>query len=184
MQQSAELSITERGILAYRAGADQIDGFSNKERRPAFEPQLWRSGRQRQKQYYSRGKWFTIQWLDLGQPLPTWFDAVMQGLVDLLTLTPGWNSYDAVAIDPDLVTQAVEMSNDLLPQVCNAPAVVPLSSGGLQLEWHRDAASLEIVFDRRERPYFYYCDGQSGEKIEQEIVGNEAIVRNLVAKFD
>lgn len=184
MQQSAELSITERGILAYRAGADQMDGFSNRETRPAFEPQLWRTGRQCQKQYYSRGKWFTIQWLDLGQPLPSWFDAVMQGLVDLLTLTPGWNSYDAVAIDPDLVAQAVEMSNDLLPESCDVPAVIPLSNGGLQLEWRRDGASLEIVFDRDERPYFYYRDEQSGNELEQEIVGNEVIVRNLVAKFD
>ena len=38
----------------------------------------------RKRVYYSRGQAYTIEWQESGQPLPAWFDPLMQGLVDLL----------------------------------------------------------------------------------------------------
>jgi hypothetical protein len=95
----------------------------------------------RKRVYYSRGQAYTIEWQEFGQPLPAWFDPLMQGFVDLLTLPPNWNSCGAGAIEQKIVLHAMNFINGLLRPTSPAPRVVPLSSGGLQLEWHRKGIS-------------------------------------------
>src|SRR5580658_7213928 len=104
--ETAELTIPERGILATSASAMYLDHFSNMDRLlvSAFQqPVLLR----RTRTYYSRGPEYTVVWQDYGQPLPPWFDPLMQGFVDLLTLPSNWNSYGADTIDPKVVFDAM-----------------------------------------------------------------------------
>src|SRR2546421_11604766 len=94
---TAGLTVQDRGILSSSASAAYLDHFSKGDRLlvSAFQqPVLMR----RTRKYYSRGQMYTIEWQDYGQPLPAWFDSLMQGFVDLLTLPPNWNSYAAGAI--------------------------------------------------------------------------------------
>ena len=78
------------------------------------------------------------------------------GSEHLLTLPPNWDSYGAGAIDPNVVHDAMNYINGLLGPTSPAPRVIPLSSGGLQVEWHRNGVDLEVVFDRGEAPFFYF----------------------------
>jgi len=151
----AELTIQERGILATSATAVYLDCFSSADgvsvsafQQPVLLP--------RQRKYYSRGQTHTIEWQEYGQPLPAWFDPVMQGFVDLLTLPPDWDSYGAGAIDQGTVHARHELCQRD-PWTGHArPAGRPLSSGDLQLEWHRQGIDLEVVFDQVDQPFFYY----------------------------
>lgn len=178
----AELTIQERGILATSAAAAYLDCFSSAERvvvsafqQPVLVP--------RQRKYYSRGQTYTIEWQDYGQPLPAWFDSVMQGFVDLITLPPNWDSYGAGAIDQKTVQEAMSFIDGLLGPITPAPRVVPLSSGGLQLEWHRQGIDLEVVFDRNEQPFFYYRNRANGEEFEHALPESSSRLRSIIANL-
>jgi hypothetical protein len=180
---SAELTVQDRGILATTASAAYLDYFSKADRllvgtflQPVLAPH--------KRTYYSRGQAYAIQWQDYGQPLPSWFDTLMQGFVDLLTLLPNWDSYGAGAIDPRLIHYAMNVINDLLGPTSPAPRVVPLSSGGLQLEWHRQGVDLEIVFDRDEQPYFYLRNRVNGEELERSLPENSGLLRSIIGNLE
>lgn len=72
----------------------------------------------------------------------------------LLGLKPGWDSYKAKAINPACVNAAVDLLGKL-PQHMKMPAVVPMSNGGVQLEWHTRNYELEITFE--DKAYFWFC---------------------------
>jgi hypothetical protein len=180
---SAELTVQERGILSTSASADYLDYFSTADRRlvstfqqPVLAP--------RERQYYSRGQAYTIQWQDYGQALPPWFDPLMQGLVDLLTLPPNWNSYGAGTIEPKAVHDAMNFINGLLGPTSPAPRVVPLSSGGLQLEWHRQGVDLEVVFDRDEQAFFNFRNRVSREESEYALPENSDLLRSIIVNLE
>jgi hypothetical protein len=179
----AGLSLQERGILASSALTKYSDQFSKAERRPVAgsgQPNLIAQTRG----YSSRGQEYTITWQDYGQPLPAWFDPLMQGFVDLLTLPPNWDSYGAGTIDPSLVQAAMDCMNAVLGPDSPAPRVVPLSSGGLQLEWHRQGTDLEIVFDRSEVPSFYYRNRASGEEGDHSLGEESALLRTIISALE
>jgi len=177
---TAELTIQERGVLATSASAAYLDHFSKADRLlVSAQPVLLR----RQRNYYSRGQAYTVEWQDYGQPLPAWFDPTIQGFVDLLTLPHDWNSYGAGAIDPKIVLYAMTFINGLLVPGIPAPRVVPLSSGGLQLEWHRQGVDLEIVFDRDEQPIFTYRNRLNEEESEHALPEGSDLLRSIIGNL-
>jgi hypothetical protein len=180
---TAELTLQERGILATSAYAAYLDDFSSADRVPvsAFQQPVLVT---RNRQYYSRGQTYTITWQDFGQPLPAWFDPLIQGFVDLLTLPPNWDSYGAVVIDPKVVQDAMSFIHGLLGPTSPAPRVVPLSDGGLQLEWHRNGIDLEIVYDRDEAPHFYYRKRLSGEESEHPLHENSPLLKSIISSLN
>jgi hypothetical protein len=180
--ETAELTLQERGILATAASAAYLDHFSKANRSVISVYQSTAVCRRRN--YYSRGQEFLIEWQDYGQPLPAWFDPVVQGFVDLLTLPVNWDSYGAVSVERNLVQEAMNLMNTLLAPSSPAPRVVPLSSGGLQLEWHRKGIDLEIVFDRDEEPFFYARNRVSGEEAEQSLSGNDHLLRTIIGQLE
>ena len=180
---TAELTFQERGILATSAYAAYLDDFSSADRVlvSAYQQPVLVT---RNRQYYSRGQAYAIRWQDFGQPLPTWFDPLIQGFVDLLTLPPNWDSYGAVVIDPKVVHDAMSFIHSLLAPTSPAPRVVPLSNGGLQLEWHRNSIDLEIVCDRGEAPYFYHRNRSSGEESDHALPENSRLLRSIISNLD
>jgi len=59
-------------------------------------------------------------------------------------LPVGWDSYGARAPDPSCVLAAWQLLAAVMRDDIPAPAVVPTVRGGVQLEWHRNGADLEI----------------------------------------
>lgn len=76
--------------------------------------------------------------------LPKWFEVARDALVAILALPAGWNSYAAKAIDFSAVTSAVEVLLGVMDEKTPLPTVVPVSSGGVLLEWHTMNADLEV----------------------------------------
>jgi hypothetical protein len=181
--ETAELTVQERGILSTSASAAYLDYFSKADRLlvSAFQQPVLMS---RTRRYYSRDQAYTIEWQDYGQPLPAWFDPAMQGFVDLLALPPNWDSYGAGAIDLKVVHDAMNVINGLLGPTSPAPRVVPLSSGGLQLEWHRQGVDLEVVFDQDEEPFFYYRNRATGDESEHALPENSGLLRSIISNLE
>ncbi len=108
----------------------------------------------------------------------------MQGFADLLTLPPNWDSYGAVVIDPKVVHDAMSFIHGFLGPTSPAPRVVPLSNGGLQLEWRRNGIDLEIVCDRGEALYFYYRNRLRDEESEHTLPENSQLLRSIISSLD
>jgi len=75
---------------------------------------------------------------------PGWLDVLVAGLARIAQLPPNWDSYRAPAISIDAIRSAVEVMKFHATQRTPAPEVVPLSSGGVQLEWHENGVDFEI----------------------------------------
>jgi hypothetical protein len=63
-------------------------------------------------------------------------------------------------------------------------SVVPLSSGGLQLEWYRNGVDLEVVFDRGEQPFFYCRNRVTGEECEHPLPANRVLLISIIANLE
>src|SRR5262245_45803740 len=77
-------------------------------------------------------------------PGPTaWFDASVTGMTHILGLARGWDSYDARPVARRSAQNALTFLARFVEATTAPPAVVPLSDGGVQLEWHRGGLDVE-----------------------------------------
>jgi hypothetical protein len=64
-----------------------------------------------------------------------------------------------------------------------APSVVPLSDGGVQLEWHRRGRNLEIEFPADEAPGFYYYEDGSEFESEGQVSRSYDRIQTYLSKL-
>jgi len=83
-------------------------------------------------------------WIKSAVQLPKWFEKARDALNALSALPANWNSYAALQIDVEAVTGAVELLLGVMDENKPLPTFVPVSHGGVLLEWHTAAADLEI----------------------------------------
>jgi len=97
----------------------------------------------------------------------------VEGVVDLLGLPPGWNSYSAKPIAARNAVRAIQVLADLMNAETPPPAVVPRVQGGIQLEWHTKEIDIEVYIDSPEEVSFIAEHAGSGESIEAPLAGHE-----------
>ncbi len=73
-----------------------------------------------------------------------WLDPVIDSLDQLLGLEDGWDSYSASRIDAGTAEAVVDLLGEIMLPGTPVPALVPLRSGGIQIEWHERGVDLEI----------------------------------------
>jgi hypothetical protein len=130
-----------------------------------------------------RGKTVTFKYQDTGNPLPNWFDRVLQGFTDLVALPDNWDGEGATRIDREAINRALAAIDLLLPSYAPAPSVVPIHSSGLQIEWHRRGKDLEIEFHPGCHSQFYYFDETSGEEHEGPVGPNFAFLKEYLGRI-
>lgn len=93
--------------------------------------------------------------------------ALDAGLDQVSALAPNWDGHGASAIEPESV-RAVRAWGQAMPgwAFAPAPAVVPLSSGVVQLEWHVGSRILELEFESPEVVHFLRWDPVHGVQDE------------------
>jgi hypothetical protein len=70
---------------------------------------------------------------------------LMERLQELASLPAGWNSYNAKPVSSKSVHRlATTLFDIVLRDDLPTGAIVPTSAGGLQIEWHRRGADVEI----------------------------------------
>lgn len=67
----------------------------------------------------------------------------------LASLDEGWDSYGARAVQPDSAIHAVRLLAAVISAGAPLPEIVPTTEGGIQLEWHRSGADLELEITPR-----------------------------------
>jgi hypothetical protein len=108
-----------------------------------------------------------------GDPAP-WVEPTLRTLGSLLTLPAGWDSYGARAPDPSCVLAAWRLLAAVMRDHIPAPTVVPTVRGGVQLEWHRNGADLEIEVVAPREFVVSFEAGDTGEGWEKSLTDDFA----------
>ena len=96
---------------------------------------------------------------------PPWFGSVVERLGRFLSLGENWNGYGENAI----TAQAVVRTMNLLTRVAMdgpEPAVVPMSDGGIQIEWHYGGTEIEVEVPSDGRELSVYATLPGGRVLE------------------
>jgi len=178
----AELSRHERGVLASSSFAQLTGELSLQERvSPAGMSVEYPATRTRV--FISRGIPVEFRFRDLGQPLPSWFDTTLQGFADLRALPQNWDSYGGKPTSYTALNRGLRLLDWVMEPSASAPSVVPLSNGGLQLEWHRGGHDLEIIVNPEEEDRYYHYDARLDAEESGTVSEHRARIEELVAQI-
>jgi hypothetical protein len=95
-----------------------------------------------------------------------WFPETARRINRILQLSADWDTYNAPRIDPQHALAALFFLSLTMAADTPPPSVVPLSDGGVQLEWHRAGVDVEVVFSGSEEDGLYYHDVDTDEEWE------------------
>jgi len=121
-----------------------------------------------------------LQWSDV-IPAPNsslWQVEGIKRLIRVLKLPENWDSYNSqppsqIAVNLGIRILAEINQEDILP-----PTVVPVSGGGVQLEWSVALRELELEISRD--GLVEYLKTQSGEPVDEGRISHFAEVRFLI----
>ncbi len=91
-----------------------------------------------------------------------WARPVVERLEELTRLPRNWDSYGGVAVTSASASEALWFLARLLEPGSIAPWVVPLSDGGVQLEWHTGNLDVEVVFSPEQGDEVSIVDSANG----------------------
>jgi hypothetical protein len=106
------------------------------------------------------------------QPIPRWSHGLLMKISELGELEAGWDSYGARPVDPRCAVATAEFVLNLLDRNMPQPTVVATTRGGIQLEWRRAGADLEIEIESPARFHVFFEDEQTGEEKELTLSNN------------
>lgn len=105
-------------------------------------------------------------WLLAGHYDPEFVSGVEAKLDDLGRLGANWDSYGAAPVDPNVIAAARALIRSLPENIAYRPRVVPLSSGGLQFEWHEGTKVLELELENPQT--IHYLQWHPERQVEEE----------------
>lgn len=73
-----------------------------------------------------------------------WQGSAMARLAVLLSLPTGWDGHGGRPTTMGAATYAIDVLSRVMRSGVPAPSIVPLSYGGVQLEWHRMGWDIEL----------------------------------------
>lgn len=112
---------------------------------------------------------------------PKWLYKLLDDLAILLRLPSDWDHYGARAVDPQSALATARFLLAVLTEDCFLPKLVPTVSGNIQLEWHTDAADLEIEVRPQGPSGAYFFDRRTGEEWEEETTADLTSIVNRIA---
>ncbi|MHB1034035.1 MAG: hypothetical protein ACYC35_11660 [Pirellulales bacterium] len=121
--------------------------------------------------------------LVFGHQLPQWFGDLLERITELGNLEENWDSYGARPIDPRCAVATADLLLSLLDATTPKPFIVPTTRGGIQLEWHRAGADLEIRIESPARWNVYFEDQREGGEKEMTLTGNLGPLRQLLKRL-
>lgn len=114
---------------------------------------------------------------------PARLKATIQQIANFCNLKLNWDSYGAKPVDPNNAVTAILILLNAVDDSTPLPTVVPLSQGGIQLEWHCNGADLEIVIASPSRIRASFEDLNSGDCIDTTLVGDLRPVQGFLQRL-
>lgn len=148
-----------------------------------ISPSLRRSSLRERLTDDANGSWFS------GEPStsvfgvnrsPNWLPDILNRLVGLVRLPRGWDGHDGQPVKIDVASFAIQFILETSEPNISAPQIVPLSYGGIQLEWHEHGIDLEIEIQAPNKTFVSFKDHRTGEEFESEFSTDYAEVMRVM----
>lgn len=98
---------------------------------------------------------------------PDWEETVNRRLRALFDLAPGWDGFNARALNTNTAIFGVRLLHHLLPIAAAAPQLSPTNYGGIQFEWYSEDVHFEIEVEAPYQVRSWYLNAKTGEEREQ-----------------
>ncbi|HCF98935.1 MAG TPA: hypothetical protein DEV93_00145 [Chloroflexi bacterium] len=95
-----------------------------------------------------------------------WLIPVLERIDELLSLPPGWDTHGSRSINARHARRAVDFLMQVMGTDTPPPTIIPVSNGGVQLEWHLEGIDAETLFDDENDDDLYCLFVESGEEWE------------------
>lgn len=118
----------------------------------------------------------------LSAPAADWLRPAIAQISGLTALARGWNSYGAPPVEADCALQAVEFLLGVAQPHVPSPTIVPLTDGGIQVEWHQGGIDLEISFSDFESGV-YIEDREGGAAVELPLADAPGVLARFAARL-
>jgi hypothetical protein len=110
-----------------------------------------------------------------------WQVAVVQKLAAFARQPRGWDGYKGEPLRPDAGFFALQVLVDVMSEGIPVPHLVPTSSGGVQIEWHRGGWDIEVdiqgAYDAKVWVYFEPTDKENSLELSD---GNTARLAKIL----
>ncbi|MCO6458297.1 MAG: hypothetical protein J5I93_23570 [Pirellulaceae bacterium] len=90
----------------------------------------------------------------------------------LLRLEANWDGFAGHPISREIIASAKTLISSL-PRIPECAHVAPISSGRLQIEWHRGNRSIELEFESPNSICFLKCDDDDALSVEDTISASD-----------
>lgn len=108
---------------------------------------------------------------EVGRRSP-WLVSVQHEIRDLLLLEAGWDLYSARPIDERAVATAQVIVLEAARFGCPRPSIVPMSRGGIQVEWHTRGMNIEVTIPSHGSSVVVWSEDLR-QQVEEEFELNE-----------
>lgn len=117
----------------------------------------------------------TAQWIPVTSVMDeaaSWSRSARDRVQALARLEENWNTYGSPAISPEAVSEALKLLTDIARLGMPEPKIVPVSGGGLQMEWANGRSEIEIEIFPDKSIQYLLVDAE-GKMLEGQIFRRE-----------
>ena len=87
---------------------------------------------------------FSSQDVLLREGPPPWLSSALADIARIAALPPGWDGYGSPQLSVEEREQATQLLASITHSDLSAPNIVPVSGGGIQIEWQHCGRELEL----------------------------------------
>lgn len=106
--------------------------------------------------------------IDDSPEMRAWIRAIGKSVNEILALRPGWNGPGSHSVNWKNLEKLLRVLHDLGAYAAPDPQLVPLSSGGIQAEWHFLEQSIEIGVNADGEIFAFATDEKGDYIVELE----------------
>lgn len=100
--------------------------------------------------------------------VPFWLRNATPKIQELMQLGENWDTYGAKPIKLDAIVAGINLLSEVMSNSIPSPSVVPVPSGAIQLEWHRDGQHVEIEINSPTEARLFFVDDENEQEIEDD----------------
>ena len=104
-----------------------------------------------------------------------------QRLVELCCLVRGWDGHNGRPVNRDTAEFAATVIASIMLPTVPMPSIMPLSYGGIQVEWHRNRWDVEIEISEPYHINVYTRNIDNGSETHTSLHANLSGLRNVIA---
>ena len=110
-----------------------------------------------------------------------WLTKVEERLIQLLQLPAGWDGYQSQRVSPLTARFVTNILGSVMSSHTPAPSIVPVSGGGLQVEWHRNGLDIELYVAKPLQAELYVSFSDGRPDLERELTSDFGVLSTVLA---